>query len=113
VSPELRALPARIRALRAAGGNPGCMSRSYMSRIESGAGTPSLAALERIAGALGIELHDMFSSEHPQRLLLAVAAARDRFLMTVLREMKPMTLPQRARVLGTVWRIAGKFEEER
>jgi len=39
------------------------VSRSYLSRIESGAMTPSLGTLEKIGSALGIGLHRFFIPE--------------------------------------------------
>jgi transcriptional regulator with XRE-family HTH domain len=60
----------RIRVLRKAAGfsqeafaDASGFARSYMSRIERGAGNPSLDAIESLAGALKVPAQALFSDD--------------------------------------------------
>jgi len=84
----------RIRQLREARGltqsqlqQRSCVSRSYLSRIESGQMTPSLGTLEKIARALGVSLNRFFLPPNRTEALL-----EDPFIQSVrpyLRQLDP------------------------
>lgn len=78
---------ARLRALRAEAGLTqealawaGDLSKGYLSRVESGACTPSLDVLQRLAVCLHVELVDLVALEplSPRAALLEAARLRDR-----------------------------------
>lgn len=76
----------RVRALRTSTGESQesfadrtGIARSYMSRVERGAGNPSLDMIERIAETLGVEAEVLFQpppshGEHPEPTLVPFAA---------------------------------------
>ncbi|HEX4103910.1 MAG TPA: helix-turn-helix domain-containing protein [Candidatus Paceibacterota bacterium] len=70
------------------------VSRSYLSRIEGGRMTPSLATLEKIAVALGIGLNRFFLLETCNEDLI-----EDPFIQSLRPFLRQLDLPSRQRVI--------------
>ncbi len=98
----------RIRQLREARGltqsqlqQRSCVSRSYLSRIESGQMTPSLGTLEKIAHALGVSLNRFFLPPNRTEALL-----EDPFIQSVRPYLRQLDLQQWRAILQRLQVIA-------
>jgi transcriptional regulator with XRE-family HTH domain len=78
LSQSLRSLrEARHISLRASGEQTG-FSASFLSQVENGQASPSIASMERIAAALGVTLAQFFhhAEEHKVRLFGLMTVTR-------------------------------------
>ena len=78
VGGQLRSLRrARRLTLREIGGRAG-LSESFLSQLERGQTGATIASLQRIAGALGVEVSDLFAAEASRRPRVIRAEERQR-----------------------------------
>jgi transcriptional regulator with XRE-family HTH domain len=79
------------------------VSRSYLSRIESGQMTPSLGTLEKIALALGLPLKDFFVEDGDPTAILENA-----FVQAILPYLYEFSEEQLGRLLRLLFAICNK-----
>ena len=82
------------------------VTRSYLSRIESGQMIPSLGILEKIADAIGCDLGALFSAEE-------FFSLDDPFFVAVLHHMRDLTPAQWLSILNTLDRATEEVRTNR